>query len=69
MSTLYVIEPGSRIEKEYHRILVTSPDDEVLLSVPLLHVKNVVLVGSVGVTTPAMLSLLDGGRQFFTYQC
>ena len=64
MPTLYVTEPGARIEKEYQRILVTSADDEVLLSVPLVHVSNVVLVGSVGVTTQAMLSLLEAGVSF-----
>jgi len=64
MPTLYVTEPGARIEKEYHRILVTSADDEVLFSVPLVHVTDVVIVGSVGITTQAMLSLLDAGVSF-----
>ncbi len=60
MGTLYVTEPGARIEKEYRRLLVTK-EDEVLLRVPLAQVSAVVLVGRVGVTTPAMLSLLDAG--------
>ncbi len=60
MPTLYVTEPGARIEKEYHRLLVTK-DDEVLLRVPLAQVSQVVLVGPVGLTTPAMLALLGGG--------
>ncbi len=64
MPTLYVTEPGARIEKQYRRILVTNTDDEVLLSVPLTHVTDVVIVGSVGVTTQAMLSLLDAGVSF-----
>jgi len=64
MPTLYVTEPGARIEKEYRRVLVTSADDEVLLSVPLVHVTDVVLVGSVGVTTQALLSLLEAGVSF-----
>jgi CRISPR-associated protein Cas1 len=64
MPTLYVTEPGARIEKEYRRILVTSADEEVLLSVPLVHVTDVVLVGSVGVTTQALLSLLEAGVSF-----
>ncbi len=57
MSTLYVTEPGARIEKEYHRLLVTK-DDEVLLRVPVRKVTAVVLVGRVGVTTPALQALL-----------
>jgi CRISPR-associated protein Cas1 len=64
MPTLYVTEPGARIEKEYRRVLATSPDDEVLLSAPLAHVTEIVLVGSVGVTTQALLALLDAGVSF-----
>lgn len=48
------------MEKEYQRLLVTK-EDEVLLRVPLARVSEVVLVGWAGVTTPAMLALLDAG--------
>jgi CRISPR-associated protein Cas1 len=58
MATLYVIEPGARLEKEYQRLLVTL-EDQVLLRVPLQHVSQVVLVGNVGVTTPALHALLQ----------
>ncbi len=64
MPTLYVTEPGARIEKEYKRILVMSKDEEPLFSAPLVHVSDVVIVGSVGVTTQAMLSLLEAGVSF-----
>jgi len=57
MPTLYVTEPGARIEKEYKRLLVTK-HDAVLFRVPLHQVSEVVLVGYVGVTTPALLALL-----------
>jgi CRISPR-associated protein Cas1 len=60
MPTLYVVEPGARIEKEYHRLLVTK-QDEVLLRVPLRYVTQVVLVGAVGATTPALRALLRAG--------
>jgi CRISPR-associated protein Cas1 len=60
MPTLYVTEPGARIEKEYGRVLVTK-DDDVLLAVPLLSVSEVVLMSGVGATTPALLALLDHG--------
>lgn len=60
MSTLYVTEPGARIEREYQQVLVTK-DDEVLARVPLNRVSHVVLVGNVGATTPALLALLDHG--------
>ena len=60
MSTLYVIEQGARIEKEYQRILITK-EDKVLQRAPLGRISHVVLVGNVGATTPAMHSLLAAG--------
>lgn len=60
MPTLYVTEPGTRIEKEYGRFLV-SKDDDVLLAVPAVRVSQIVLVGSVGVTTQALTALLNAG--------
>lgn len=64
MPTLYVTEPGARIEKEYKRILVMSKDEEALFNAPLAHVTELVIVGSVGITTQAMLSLLEAGVSF-----
>jgi CRISPR-associated protein Cas1 len=64
MSTLYVIEPGSRLEKEYGRLLVTK-DDLVLLRVPLKRVSQVVLVGKVGTTTQALHALLMAAVPLF----
>lgn len=43
MPTLYVIEPGAQVEKEYYHLLVTK-EDEVLLRVPIQQVSQVVLV-------------------------
>lgn len=60
MPNLYVTEPGALVEKEYERIAVRK-GEEVLLEVPALRVENVVLVGPVGVTTPALTALLDRG--------
>lgn len=57
MPTLYVIEPEARLEKEHGRLLVTK-DDEVILSLPLQNVEQVVLVGRCGATTPALHALL-----------
>jgi CRISPR-associated protein Cas1 len=61
MATLYVTEPGSRIEREYRHLLVTR-DDETLLRLPLASVNHVVFVGQgVGATTPALHALLAEG--------
>ena len=60
MPTLYVTEQGARLEREYRRLLVTK-DDQVLMAVPLSRVSHVVLIGRVGMTTPAMHALLDAG--------
>lgn len=58
MSTLYVLEPGARLEKEYSRLLVVK-NDEILLRVPLSRVSQVILVGHTGATTPALQTLLQ----------
>ena len=60
MATMYVTEQGARIEKEYRRILVTK-NDEVLMRVPMVRISHIVLVGRVGVTTPALHALLRAG--------
>ncbi len=60
MSTVYVVEAGSRLEKEHQRLLVTL-NDEVILRVPLARVSRVVLVGRAGATTPALHALLEAG--------
>ncbi len=58
MATLYVVEQGARVEKEYHKVVVTK-EDETIIAVPAIRVSSVVLVGNVGVTTPAVAFLLD----------
>ncbi len=58
MGTLYVVEQGARIEKEHQRFLVTK-EDQVLAEVPAARLGGVVLVGNVGVTTPALVALLE----------
>jgi len=57
MPTLYVTEQRARLEKEYKRLLVTQ-DDKVIFRAPLHRISEVVLVGYVGATTPALLALL-----------
>ena len=58
MPNLYVTEQGARLQWEYGRILVTKGRD-VLLDVPAIKVSEIVLVGRVGVTTPALQMLLQ----------
>ncbi len=60
MATLYVVEQGARLEREYGTIVVVK-EDEMLARVPLSRLTHVVLVGRVGVTTPALLSMLRQG--------
>ena len=64
MPTLYLLEPDSRLEKEYGRLLVTK-EDEVLLRVPIQNVSAVVLVGMAGATTQALHALLGQGAPLF----
>ncbi|MBI5304823.1 MAG: CRISPR-associated endonuclease Cas1 [Chloroflexi bacterium] len=60
MATLYVTEQGARVEKEYHKLVVTK-EDATIIAVPAINVSSVVLIGNVGVTTPAIAFLLDQG--------
>ncbi len=61
MATLYVTEPGARLEKESKRLRVVNQEGQTLLVTPLARVSEVVVVGWAGVTTPAMLALLEAG--------
>jgi CRISPR-associated protein Cas1 len=60
MPTLYVIEPGAHLELHYAQLQVRL-NDKRLQAVPLHLVHDVVLVGSVGITQPAMHALLQQG--------
>ncbi|MBI5842859.1 MAG: CRISPR-associated endonuclease Cas1 [Chloroflexi bacterium] len=64
MPTLYLLEPDSRLEKEYGRLLVTR-EDEVLLRVPIQNVSAVVIVGMAGATTQALHALLEQGTPLY----
>ncbi len=57
MPPLYVMEQGARLSCDGRR-LVISKEDEELSSVPLVHVSEVILLGNVGLTTPAIKRLL-----------
>jgi CRISPR-associated protein Cas1 len=59
MATLYVTEPGARLEKEYGRLRIVDQEGKTLLVTPLARVSEVVLVGRAGATTPALLALLE----------
>jgi CRISPR-associated protein Cas1 len=61
MATLYVTEPGARLEKEYKRLRVVNKEGQTILATPMVRVSEVVLLGWSGATTPAMLALLDAG--------
>lgn len=60
MSTLYVTEQGAYVERDHQRLVVTR-DDAQLIAVPIARVTLVVLVGRVGISTPALHSLLEQG--------
>jgi len=58
MATLYLVEQGAQVQKEYQRLLVCK-EGEVLQEVPIGRVERVVVLGRIGFTTPALLALLD----------
>lgn len=58
MGALYVTEQGAVLRRTGERLIVTR-GDEVLDDVPLIHVDQVVIMGNVQITTPAMALLLS----------
>jgi len=60
MATLYVTEQGSEIRCDGERLVVRR-DDTCIGSIPLIKVEDVVIVGNIGISTPAIKRLLDLG--------
>ncbi len=60
MSAIYVTEQGARLGLDHHRLEVRK-DGEVIAEAPLGHVERVVIVGNVGLTTPALKRLMRKG--------
>lgn len=57
---LYVDEQGAKIKKRGKRLLAEK-DEQVLADMPLCNVDQVVLVGGVNISTPAVKMILDSG--------
>lgn len=62
MPPLYVVHQGAKIRIRNRRLLVER-EGKALLHVPLNHVTQVVLFGNVGLTTPAIKTLLGRGLE------
>jgi len=57
---LYLVEQGATLRKQGERLVVEG-EGEILASVPAVKVEQVVVFGSVQLTTPAMVHLLRSG--------
>jgi len=68
MSTLYLLEQGSKLCKESKRLIVEK-DDKVLLEVPDFKIDRVFVFGNVQITTQVMAHLLEVGidTSFFSF--
>ncbi len=62
MPPLYVVQPGAKLRINNRRLQVEL-DGEVMASLPLAHVTQVVLFGNIGLTTPAISALLERGTE------
>ena len=58
MSALYVTEQGAVLRRTGERLLVTR-EEKLLNDVPIIHVEQVVIVGNIQITTPAVALLLQ----------
>lgn len=64
MPPLYLTEQGAKLHIDNRRVTVSAEREgqsETLASVPLIHVSEVVIFGNVGLTTPALKTLLKEG--------
>lgn len=60
MPPLYLTQQGARLEIDNRRATVVH-DGNTLACVPLMHVSEVIIMGNVGLTTPALRALLAEG--------
>lgn len=60
MPAIYVTEQGAQIGLD-HRRLEVRKDGEVVAEFPMGHVERVVILGNVGITTPALRRLMQLG--------
>jgi len=60
MPVIYVREQGAVVHRRGERLQITR-DGVVLADIPLLHVEQLVLVGNVQLTTPAIAAMLQRG--------
>lgn len=58
MTTLYIKEQGAQLRRTGERLVVTR-ENEVLQDIPIIHVDQVVVMGNVQLTTPAVALLLQ----------
>ncbi|MCX7926520.1 MAG: CRISPR-associated endonuclease Cas1 [Candidatus Omnitrophica bacterium] len=58
MSTLYLIEQGTRLEKESKRLIITK-ENKILLEVPEFKIERIFIFGNVQITTQAIKFLLE----------
>ncbi len=65
MSTLYVTEQGAQLGVDHRRLEIRKKDDagagQVIAEAPLGHIEQVVVLGNVGITTPALKRLMQDG--------
>ncbi len=59
MSALYISEQGAMLRRIGERLVVTGKEREVLQDMPIIHVEQVVVMGNVQLTTPAIALLLQ----------
>jgi len=64
MAFLYVLTDGARIRKTGERILVLDLDEKVVEDIELARLEGVLMLGTVHVTTQALVELLEHGVEF-----
>lgn len=60
MPPLYIVKQGAKLRLNNRRLVVEF-EDQILASLPLGHVSQVILFGNIGLTTPAISAMLSRG--------
>lgn len=69
MTTLHLSEQGGRLRLRSGRLVLESSEGAVVLDVPARKVRSLVVHGRVGLTTPALVFLLQNGADVSFVSC
>ncbi|MFW6296591.1 MAG: CRISPR-associated endonuclease Cas1 [Halothece sp.] len=59
MATLYLLEQGTTVYKDYQRFVIWMPDEENKIEIPIREVERILVFGNIQITTQAINACLQ----------